>query len=70
MRSASPRFATIFGTIFMWMSIGSGLGSLASGLLHDWTGGYVASFTLSLACIVLAALPFWTTRVLHLDAQH
>ena len=64
-----PGFATIFGTIFMWMSIGSGLGSLASGLLHDWTGGYVASFTLSLACIVLAALPFWTTRVLRIDAR-
>jgi MFS family permease len=64
-----PGFATIFGTIFMWMSIGSGLGSLASGLLHDRTGGYVASFTLSLVCIVLAALPFWTTRVLRLEAR-
>jgi MFS family permease len=59
-----PGFATIFGTIFMCMSIGSGLGSWTSGLLHDWTGGYVASFIVSMVCIVLAALPFWTTNVL------
>jgi MFS family permease len=57
-------FATIFGTIFMWMSIGSGLGSWTSGLLHDWSGGYVASFMVSMTAIVLAALPFWTTRAL------
>jgi len=63
-----PGFATIFGTIFMCMSIGSGLGAWTSGLLHDWTGGYVTSFIVSMASVVLAALPFWTTRVLHLNA--
>ncbi len=60
-----PGFATIFGTIFACMSIGSGLGSLASGLLHDMTGGYVASFVVSMTSIVLAGAPFWTTNVLH-----
>lgn len=60
-----PGFATIFGTIFMWMSIGSGLGSLTSGVLHDVTGGYVAGFSVSMVSVLLACMPFWTTRVLH-----
>jgi MFS family permease len=59
-----PGFATIFGTIFMCMSIGSGLGSLASGLLHDWTGGYRASFVVSMVSIGLAAMPFWASAAL------
>jgi MFS family permease len=63
-----PGFATIFGTIFMCMSIGSGAGSLASGLLHDWTGGYRASFVVSMVSICLAAMPFWATDVLRIDS--
>lgn len=63
-----PGFATIFGTIFMWMSIGSGLGSYLSGVLHDVTGGYVASFVVSMGSICLAAMPFWVTNVLHLGS--
>ncbi|HET9580933.1 MAG TPA: MFS transporter [Usitatibacter sp.] len=56
-------FATIFGTIFACMSIGSGLGSYTSGLLHDLTGGYVVSFVVSMTSICLAAMPFWTTAL-------
>ncbi len=59
-----PGFATIYGTIFACMSVGSGLGSWISGALHDLTGGYRASFLFSMACIVLAAAPFWTSRTL------
>jgi MFS family permease len=61
-----PGFATIFGTIFMCMSIGSGVGALLSGLLHDWTGGYRASFVVSMVSICLAAMPFWAHRHLQL----
>ena len=63
-----PGFATIFGTIFMCMSIGSGLGSWLSGILHDATGGYVASFVLSMASILFAVAPFWLTKALRLEA--
>ena len=61
---AGPGQATIYGAIYACMSVGSGLGALLSGVLHDLTGGYRAAFGLSMACVVLAALPFWTTRAL------
>jgi MFS family permease len=59
-----PGLAPIYGTIYACMSIGAGLGALLSGVLHDLTGGYRASFVLAMVCVVLAAAPFWTTRAL------
>lgn len=59
-----PGFATIYGTIFAAMSLGAGVGSWISGLLYDATGGYVASFTLSMASLLVAATPFWTVPAL------
>ena len=56
--------ATIYGVIFACMSVGSGIGSLLAGALHDLTGGYRAGFVLSMVCVLLAALPFWTTDAL------
>lgn len=53
--------STVYGAIYALMSIGTGLGALLSGLLHDWTGGYRAGFLLALACVALAAAPFWVT---------
>jgi MFS family permease len=61
---AGPGFATIFGTIFMCMSFGSGVGSWFSGVLHDATGGYTASFIVSMVSIGLAVMPFWRKGVL------
>jgi MFS family permease len=57
-------FATINGTIFAGMSVGGAVGSWVSGVLFDWTGGYRASFVFSMACIVIAALPFWSAKPL------
>ena len=59
-----PGFATINGTIFASMSIGGAIGSWVSGVLYDWTGGYRASFAFSMACVLVAAAPFWTARPL------
>jgi cyanate permease len=42
------------------MSVGAALGSWVSGVLYDLTGGYRASFVFSMACVVVAALPFWS----------
>ena len=61
---SGPGQATIYGVIFACMSVGSGIGSLLAGALHDLTGGYRAGFVLSMVCVLLAALPFWTTDAL------
>jgi MFS family permease len=59
-----PTFATINGTIFACMSVGGALGSWISGVLYDLTGGYRSSFVFSMACVVVAATPFWSSRPL------
>ena len=56
---AGPGQATVYGAIYALMSIGTGLGALLSGALHDWTGGYRAGFLLALVAIAFAAAPFW-----------
>ena len=61
---SGPGQATIYGVIFACMSIGSGIGSLLAGALHDLSGGYRAGFVLSMVCVLLAALPFWTSDAL------
>lgn len=55
---SGPGQSTVYGAIYALMSLGMALGTVLSGALHDWTGGYRAGFALSLACIALAAAPF------------
>ena len=62
-------FATIYGTMFMCMSIGGAFGSWLSGLLYDLTGGYRAGFTFSMVCVVIAAAPFWTPHPLRAEPR-
>lgn len=59
-----PGYATIYGTILALLSVGSALGALTSGLLHDLTGGYYAGFAFALCCIGVAALPFWLSEAI------
>lgn len=59
---SGPGQATVYGAIYALMSIGTGLGAMLSGALHDWTGGYRAGFLLALVAVALAAAPFWTSR--------
>jgi len=61
---AGPGQSTIYGVIYACMSVGSGIGALLSGVLHDLTGGYRAAFLLAMVCVLLAALPFWTSNAL------
>lgn len=61
---AGPGHATVYGAIYACMSVGSGIGALLSGLLHDLTGGYRAAFLLAMACLWLAVAPFWTSKLL------
>jgi MFS family permease len=56
---AGPGQATVYGAIYALMSVGTAMGALLSGVLHDWTGGYRAGFLLALVAIAFAAAPFW-----------
>ena len=59
-----PGQATIYGAIYACMAVGSGLGALLSGVLHDLTGGYRATFVLSAISMLLASLPFlWASSI-------
>lgn len=57
---AGPRVATIYGTIYSMNALGAALGSLIGGVLHDFTGNYIAGFAFALASIGFAASAFWT----------
>jgi MFS family permease len=61
---AGPRVATIYGTLYSSNALGAALGSFLGGLLHDLTGGYQVGLCFSLACIALAAAPFWAVPAL------
>ncbi|MFO1286978.1 MAG: MFS transporter [Rubrivivax sp.] len=54
--------STVYGAIYALMSIGTALGALLAGALHDWTGGYRVGFVFALVCIALAAAPFWLSQ--------
>jgi MFS family permease len=56
---AGPALATIYGTIFAFNAFGAALGSWASGVLHDLTGGYRVSFVLAFISVSIALLRFW-----------
>lgn len=56
--------ATIYGTIYACMSVGAAVGSLISGVLHDVTGGYQASFIFAMLVVLVAITPFWTSPAL------
>src|SRR5262249_52106661 len=54
----------IYGTLSMAMGGGAAIGSWASGLLYQLTGGYVASFSLAAAAAFVGMLSFWVFRTL------
>jgi predicted MFS family arabinose efflux permease len=55
-------FATIYGTMFAWMSVSGALGAFIAGWLYDVTGGYRAGLLFSMATVLVAMAPFWTSR--------
>src|SRR5688572_6569636 len=55
-------FATIYGTMFAFMSMSGALGAFIAGWLYDVTGGYRAGLFFSMATVLVAAAPFWTSR--------
>lgn len=57
--------AAIYGALYACMSLGAATGSLLAGALYDLTGGYRASFIVSMGTVVLAALPFLTSAAIN-----
>lgn len=66
---SGPGQSTIYGAIYACMSVGSGIGALMSGVLHDLTGGYRAAFAIAMGSLWLAAAPFWTSDALLPDER-
>lgn len=54
----------IYGTIALGMGIGAASGSWISGLLHDITGAYLASFLFAAASAAIGMATFWTVPLL------
>jgi MFS family permease len=50
---------SIFGALMLAAGLGGASGSLASGLLHDWTGGDTASFVLAICACFVGMSVFW-----------
>ena len=59
----------IYGTISLGMGFGAALGSWLSGILHDVTGGYLASFVMAAGAAALGMATFWTVPLLS-EARH
>jgi MFS family permease len=59
-----PGYATIYGTLFAFMSMAGAAGGLIAGGLYDLTGGYRAGFVFSMLTVTVAASPFWGRRPL------
>ena len=55
---------SIFGAMSLALGTGAALGSWASGLLHDLTRGYTASFGLALMGSLMGLAMFWGVRSL------
>lgn len=59
---ARGRVSSIYGLIFMMMSLGAALGSWGSGQLYAWSGDYKLAFLAAAVAILLAAAPFALTN--------
>jgi cyanate permease len=54
----------IYGTIALGMGFGAATGSWLSGLLHDLTGDYLASFVMAATAAAIGMVTFWTVPLL------
>lgn len=54
----------IYGTISMGMGLGAGVGTWGSGLLHDLTGSYTASFVFGIIAAFIGMSFFYVIRAL------
>ena len=55
---AGPRFASIYGSLTIFMGLGAALGSWFGGLWRDVSGDYRLGAAFALVALILGALPF------------
>jgi MFS family permease len=53
------QYATIFGTLGIFTTVGTGLGPWVTGAIHDRTGSYDLAFWIAIGCCVVSALAMW-----------
>ena len=58
----------VYGSIALGMGFGAAFGSWISGVLHDLTGGYLASFLVAATSAGIGMMTFWTVPLLN-DAR-
>jgi predicted MFS family arabinose efflux permease len=66
---AGGSVGAIFGALSLALGLGAAAGSWLSGLLHQWTGNYMASFALSLAGALTGLATFWLARTLRRESN-
>jgi biotin transporter BioY len=64
-----PAAVALYGIVYASSMVGAGLGSWASGFLHDWSGSYRPGLALAVAGILVAAAPFVLMRAFRSPAQ-
>ncbi len=58
----------IYGTLSLALGLGAGIGSWTSGLLHELTGTYYASFAQGAFASLIGLVLFWSVRSLRRDS--
>lgn len=56
---AGGSVGTIFGVLSVALGTGAATGSFLAGVLHEWTGNYVAAFLLAMASCGVGMATFW-----------
>ena len=62
-------FSEIFGRLYLFALLSSGVGVAGYGLLHDWTGSYAAPLGIGAVCMLLAAALLYTLPSARPDAN-
>lgn len=59
-----PNVGAILGAVSLGGGLGGASGSLISGALYDWTGGYNAVLLFAIFGVAMGSTPFWLVRAL------
>lgn len=62
-RFGGERFGQVFGVITFVFSIGSVIGPVAAGFVHDWLGAYEWSFVMAAAVVAAGGVAAWRGAV-------
>jgi MFS family permease len=61
-RYGRSSLGVVFGTLFTFMHLGTGVGAVAAGMIYDWAGGYEGALVLNAALGAAAAAGVWLIK--------